>query len=243
MRMPASADPLWSADRNLGRRHVHRLDVRQLQADAVQRRQQRCLERGALLEGDLLALQRGPSGDVRLARRRDQLVGASGVGPPGHRDQTLLGGLGEDQRSAADEAGVDRTGLERLEHRRTADEGRVLDLVREVRVLTRVVQHGLQAVQLVADAQRGAGRDVGRQCGGRRAGGTRVGVLRCYWSRRPCWNSRRLPSGPGSGLPVKGRRSGGPAGVSSGLWRERTRGIQSMKVATPAAQRREGDDR
>ena len=69
----------------------------------------------------------------------DQLVALPELPHAGHRDQALMGGLREDQRCAADEAGVERARLERLQHRGTADEGRILDLVREIGVLPALV--------------------------------------------------------------------------------------------------------
>ena len=96
----------------------------------------------------------------------DQLVRAARVSPPRHRHQALLGGLREDQRGAADEAGVDRAGLKRLQHRRATDERRILDLVREILVLAALVEQVLEGVQLVADAQGRAGRNGRRKRGG-----------------------------------------------------------------------------
>ena len=108
---------------------------------------------GSLLIGDTLTLEVSPRSDRADAGSRNQGVRAPRTRPAGHRGDRLSRGLGEDQRGALDEAHVEPAAFEVLEHRRTADELRVLHLVREVPILAAERQDRREVLQLLAYSQ------------------------------------------------------------------------------------------
>ena len=168
--------------------------------------QQDRLAGGALLEGDLLALQVLPPLDVVIAGGGDEPVRTVGGRPPGHRGDVLVRRLGEDQRACCPRSRLSiEPRLERLEHRRTTDEGGVLHLVREVLVLAGELQDGLEVVELVTDPQRGAGRDLRRLRGRRRLGARRSDA--CARRRRSRARATVGPRGTACGVGVIGRSS------------------------------------
>ena len=140
----------------IGRRQVHGLDVAVLQAGVLQGAHQQVMHVGALVQGDLLALQlahrlqrRVLGHQNRLAGRRRRLMR--------HVQQVGTGGLGEDRRRFAGGAEVDRADVQPLEQLRAAGKfGPLhLDALLGQALLQRAL--GLEqhqgAVLLIADSQ------------------------------------------------------------------------------------------